>query len=264
MILSFDLDGVIVRGSKLIEHAAAAVGRARRLGYPVYFGTNNTHYGAEDIAGRLSEMGISARPEQVVCAADATAWVLRELDPPASRALVLGTEHLAEEIRQAGIDTVRYLDDGPVDVVVASLDLDLSFRSLSHAHWALRHGGARLVVPSHDRNFPWSSGSLPGGGALAMALSYSAEVEPITVGKPATRMFDEILARENADPDQFVLVGDNLETDIAAAKALGARSVLVFTGVSDRDDLADTPPAERPDFAIDDLSQFPWDELGPS
>ncbi|MXY13278.1 MAG: hypothetical protein F4Y46_04535 [Chloroflexi bacterium] len=171
VILSFDLDGVIYRGSNLIEHAAAAVNQARRHGYPVYFGTNNTHYGAEAIAARLSDLGISARPENVVCAADATAWVLAELDPPARRALVMGTEHLAEEIEKAGIETVRYLDDGSVDVVVASLDLDLSFRVLSHAHWALRHAGARLVVPSHDRNFPWSSGSQPGGGPFAPAQS---------------------------------------------------------------------------------------------
>lgn len=264
VILSFDLDGVIYRGSNLIEHAAAAVNQARRLGYPVYFGTNNTHYGAEAIAARLSDLGISARPEHVVCAADATAWVLAELDPPARRALVMGTEHLAEEIERAGIETVRFLDDGSVDVVVASLDLDLSFRVLSHAHWALRHAGARLVVPSHDRNFPWSSGSLPGGGALATALSYSAEVDPIMVGKPATRMFDEILKRENARPRDLVLVGDNLETDIGAAKALGARSVLVYTGVSDRADLARTAPAARPDFAIPDLSRFPWEELAGS
>ena len=264
MILSFDLDGVIYRGSNLIEHAAAAVGRARREGYPVYFGTNNTHYGADAIAGRLSDLGIAARPEHVVCAADATAWVMAELDPPVRRALVLGTEHLADEIRRVGIETVRYLDDGSVDAVVASLDLDLSFRALSHAHWALRHAGARLVVPSHDRNFPWSSGSLPGGGALAVALSYSAEVEPIMVGKPAPRMFDEILRRENALPRDLVLVGDNLETDIGAAKALGARSVLVFTGVSDRQDLERTAAADRPDFAIGDLSQFPWDALAAS
>ncbi len=261
MILSFDLDGVIYRGSNLIEHAAAAVNRARQLRIPVYFGTNNTHYGAEAIASRLSGLGISAGPEHVVCAADATAWVLAELDPPAQRALVLGTEHLAREIERAGIATVRYLDGDSVDVVVASLDLDLSFRSLSHAHWALRHGGARLVAPSHDRNFPWSSGSLPGGGALASALAYSAGVESIMVGKPATRMFDEILKRENAHASDLVLVGDNIETDIGAAKALGARSVLVFTGVSTAEDLERAAAADRPDYAIADLSQFPWEQL---
>ena len=261
MVISFDLDGVIYRGSNLIEHAAAAVNRARQLSIPVYFGTNNTHYGAAAIAGRLSDLGITATPENVVCAADATAWVMAELDPPVRRALVMGTQYLAGEIERAGIATVRYLDEGEIDAVVASLDLDLSFRSLSHAHWALRHGGARLVVPSHDRDFPWSSGSLPGGGALASALAYSAEVEPILVGKPATRMFDEILRRENARPAELVLVGDNIETDIGAAKALGARSVLVFTGVSAPADVERTAAADRPDYAIADLSHFPWEQL---
>ena len=59
-------------------------------------------------------------------------------------------------------------------------------------------------------------------------------------------------------------MGDNLETDIGAAKALGARSVLVFTGVSDRADLERTAPADRPDFAIPDLARFPWEELAGS
>ena len=70
-------------------------------------------------------------------------------------------------------------------------------------------------------------------------------------------MFTEILKRENARPGELVLVGDNLETDIGAAKALGARSVLVFTGVSDRADLERTAPADRPDYAIPDLRGFP-------
>ena len=259
-IISFDLDGVIYRGTSLIDYASEAVARASQNGLAVYFGTNNTHYGAAAIARRLEGMGIPARPEQIVCAADATAWVLAELDPPCRRALVMGTEYLSDQIERAGIATTRSLDSGEVDAVVASLDADLSFRALSHAHWALRHGGARLIIPSNDREFPWSSGSLPGGGALASALTFSSGAEAIVVGKPSPRMFDQILTREAAAPADLILVGDNLETDIGAAKALGARSVLVLTGVATRAD-AEAAGSAAPDWIIDDLSQLPWEEF---
>jgi ribonucleotide monophosphatase NagD (HAD superfamily) len=48
------------------------------------------------------------------------------------------------------------------------------------------------------------------------------------------------------------VIGDRLETDIAAAAGLGWDSLLVLTGISTRDDIAGSPIA--PTFVADDLS----------
>ncbi len=259
LIISFDLDGVIYRGTELLPHAGAAGERARRSGYAVYYGTNNTYHGVEEIAQTLTRLGIETAAEQVVSAASATAWVLKELDPPCRRALVTGTKELQAELERSGIATVRSLDEGPIDAVVASLSEGFDFDTLCQAHVALYHDGARLIVPSNDKRFPWQTGTMPGDGALAAALEYSAATEMVVVGKPGRRMFDEIINRENAVPDDLVIIGDNLETDIGAAHNVGARSVLVLTGISSRAEALAAPAHQRPTWIAADLSQLPWD-----
>ncbi len=46
--------------------------------------------------------------------------------------------------------------------------------------------------------------------------------------------------------EDAVVIGDGLATDIAAAHAVGARSVLVLTGVSTAEQAAALPPGRRP------------------
>jgi ribonucleotide monophosphatase NagD (HAD superfamily) len=52
------------------------------------------------------------------------------------------------------------------------------------------------------------------------------------------------------------MVGDGLGTDIAAARAAGARSVLMLTGVTTRAEVAALPPAERPTAVAADAAEL--------
>jgi ribonucleotide monophosphatase NagD (HAD superfamily) len=57
-----------------------------------------------------------------------------------------------------------------------------------------------------------------------------------------------ILARLGVAPQQSVIVGDRLLTDIAMADELGMSSVLVLSGVTSLEDLAQSDV--RPDFVV--------------
>ncbi len=51
-----------------------------------------------------------------------------------------------------------------------------------------------------------------------------------------------------------IMIGDGLRTDIAAAHAVGARSVLMLTGVTKRGQLDGLPASERPDEVAADAA----------
>jgi ribonucleotide monophosphatase NagD (HAD superfamily) len=51
------------------------------------------------------------------------------------------------------------------------------------------------------------------------------------------------------DPKDAIVIGDGIGTDLAAANAVGARTILMLTGVSTRAD-ADALPAGLRPFAI--------------
>ena len=48
------------------------------------------------------------------------------------------------------------------------------------------------------------------------------------------------------DASGAIMIGDGLGTDVAAARAVGARSVLMLTGVTTRETVDAVPPDERP------------------
>jgi glycerol-1-phosphatase len=52
------------------------------------------------------------------------------------------------------------------------------------------------------------------------------------------------------------MIGDNLVTDIAAAAAIGARSILMLTGVTDRSELDAAPPDRRPTAVAADAREL--------
>jgi len=67
---------------------------------------------------------------------------------------------------------------------------------------------------------------------MLAAISSASGVEPIVIGKPAPLLFEMAAKRMGLNPEQILVVGDRLETDIAGAQEFGARTALVLSGVS--------------------------------
>ena len=76
---------------------------------------------------------------------------------------------------------------------------------------------------------------------------------PVYTGKPERFFFEELCRRLGVAPSRCVLVGDNLESDIAGARGVGMRGVLVLTGVASRDDVSRAPADLRPDWVVSGL-----------
>jgi 4-nitrophenyl phosphatase len=113
--------------------------------------------------------------------------------------------------------------------------------------------GARLVGICADRVYPSPRGMEFGVGAFAAMFAYAANVRPVFCGKPEPLFFQELCRRLKVDPRRCVLVGDNLESDIAGGKGVGTATVLILGGVSTQEDVERLPQAQRPDAIIRDL-----------
>ena len=87
------------------------------------------------------------------------------------------------------------------------------------------------------------------------ALEYAAGVEAEVVGKPSRAYFEAALAEVGARPGEAVMVGDDVETDVQAAMALGLRGVLVRTGKFREESLAAAAP--QPDAVLDSVRDLP-------
>jgi ribonucleotide monophosphatase NagD (HAD superfamily) len=79
-------------------------------------------------------------------------------------------------------------------------------------------------------------------------------VQPVIVGKPERAMFDEARRRMKAPIEGTVVLGDRLTTDIAGGKAADLVTIMVLTGISQREDLEGSPI--QPDFIFEDIEEL--------
>jgi ribonucleotide monophosphatase NagD (HAD superfamily) len=62
------------------------------------------------------------------------------------------------------------------------------------------------------------------------------------------------MEKAGASPEETVLVGDRIYTDIACGRRAGIASILVFSGETTREILLESDI--RPDIAIEDVSEI--------
>jgi ribonucleotide monophosphatase NagD (HAD superfamily) len=89
-------------------------------------------------------------------------------------------------------------------------------------------------------------------GAIEGCTGHKVE---LVAGKPSPLIIEAGLARMGGlPPQECLVVGDRLETDIVMAQRAGAHSALVLTGVTRREALADA--LVRPDYVLDSVAQL--------
>lgn len=234
----FDLDGTLYRGSEAIPDAAETLGTLREGGAAIRFLTNNSGATPAGIAQKLGGMGIQATPGEVVTSGMAAAAYL------ASRAwyelFVIGEPGLVEVLRERGFSVVNAdpegrvfaLEPAPCQAVVSGICRSFTYDLLSSGLQAIL-AGAAFVATNPDATYPMEGGRLePGAGSLVAALRSCSGVKPYVAGKPSPDMVRLALADCGVPAEEALLVGDRVDTDIAAADAAGCRAALVLTGVT--------------------------------
>lgn len=242
-LVMFDLDGVIYVGDAAIDGVADRIDRVRKSGPHVAFVTNNAARTPDQVAEKLSGMGVEASGHDVVTSAQAAARLLAETHGSGAKILVLGGEGLRAALVEAGLEPV----DEPkgAKAVVSGYGPDVRWRDIMRVSTLVRDG-LPYVASNTDMTIPTPYGLAPGHGVLVQTISGFAGVRPTVAGKPEKPLMEETVRRVGGE--RPLMVGDRLDTDIAGAHAIDVPSLLVLTGVSWLEDLAEAPSELRPSY----------------
>ncbi len=247
----FDLDGVIWRSHDVVPGAVATLDHLADRGISVAFATNHTVHTAPQVAAKFTRLGFSVASSAIVTAGDAVVSLLKARG--SERVHLVGEGGIIEQITDAGITLTH---DNPDHVVVA-FDRTCTYETLRAATRAVI-AGASLVVSGADRRIPTAAGFEMGMGALGSAVAYAAGVEPLYAGKPHSPIIELALERLGTPAAATLIVGDTLETDIAAAAFNGlAGSVVVLTGNTDADAAATARGEQAPSHVIPSVASLP-------
>ncbi len=247
----FDLDGTIYLGESLLPTVGDTINRLRRLGKRTVFLSNNPTHFRQDQAAKLTRLGLSTPPEDVINSSIVMVDFLRR-HMPSARLFVIGEEPLQTELRQAGFE----LSDDPdrIEAVIASFDRTFVYRKLQIAFDAIR-AGARFFATNADRYCPVPGGGQPDAAAIIAAVEActNTKIEAV-VGKPSHYMAEAILGLLDLPPDRAIMTGDRLETDVQMGLNAGMAAALALTGATREADLAAS--AIRPTYVLHQLADL--------
>jgi HAD superfamily hydrolase (TIGR01458 family) len=243
----FDLDGTVYQEGRPIPGAAGALEALRRAGVPFRFTTNTTRRPRAALAERLRWMGIEALPGEILSAPAAAADWLRAQGT--RRVQLLVAPETWEEF--AGLEVV---DRDPEIVVVGDLGEDWTFPLLDQAFRNLMDG-AELLALQRNRYWRTDKGLSLDGGPFVAALENASGKTATLVGKPSPAFF-AAAARELGLPhDRIAVVGDDLESDVAGARAAGMIGVAVRSGKYRPQD--EEQAREAADAVLDSIADVP-------
>ncbi len=246
----FDMDGTIYLGSKVFDFAVSFINRLRSNGKRVLFFTNNASHSAPFYMNKLSAMGFSPKPDEIMTSGDVTKVFLKRMRKGKSVYLV-GTDELVEDFYNSGVRL--FSGDVPnVDIVVTSFDTELTYEKLSNACRFIRNG-AEYVSTHPDLNCPTEDGFIPDSGAIAAFVTASTGKTPTYFGKPYAETLDMICEASGISKEKMCIFGDRLYTDIALGSKNGVTSVLVLTGETKEDDLECS--SVKPAFVFSSLAE---------
>jgi 4-nitrophenyl phosphatase len=249
-----DMDGVLYVGNQPMPCLREFFAFLRQRPIPFILATNNSIRTPEEYVEKLAEMGVTVSTDEILVSGQATARFLAGEYPRGTRVHVFGMPAL----RKAMTDEGFILADEDVQLVVASMDREVTFEKLKRATLLIR-GGARFIATNLDPTNPSEEGMLPGTGAMIVALETASGVKATPIGKPEPVMYQLAMNQMGAVPETTAALGDRADTDILGGNRAGLVTICVLSGSSNRVE-AETYEA---DLIFDDIAHLleTWRQL---
>jgi NagD protein len=243
-----DMDGVIYKGNETIPGAVEFVQHLYENNLPFLFLTNNSQRTNRDIIAKLNKMGIEVGEQNVYTSAQATAQFL-SWQKPRGTAFVIGEGGLLNALHQYDYAVV----DTDPDYVVVGEGRAFTLEMVEAAVRMIMRG-AKLIATNLDPSCPTPTGVRPGCGAIVKMIETATGMKAFSVGKPSPVMFRYARKQLELRTAETTIIGDTMETDILGGVQMGYRTVLVLTGGTRKEDLAQF--AYQPHVVVDSIANL--------
>jgi HAD superfamily hydrolase (TIGR01450 family) len=213
--------------------------------------TNTSLMSRAAMSAWAARAGLSLPPERILSALSLSAAYTRRRHPGGAL-FVLASEDARSEF--VGQHLLSEADAGrpgasAAAVVIGDSPEAATYENLNHAFRLVR-AGAELV--GMHRN-PWwltPSGPTLDSGAFVAGLEFASGRRATIIGKPSPAFFREAAAEliaelPGATRADLAMVGDDILTDVVAARRLGLRGIFVRSGKHGEADLAAAAARKR-------------------
>ncbi len=243
-----DMDGTIYHGGTLYPTTMPFLDFLKSRNIPYAFCSNNSSYSKDEYVARLAKYGIETSKENFYTSVDFLVDTLRAEHPEWKRLYLLGVPAMKAEMEEAGYEIV---DENP-EAVIVSFDKTLVYKRLCEASWFIYNG-----VPgfsTHPDVFcPTDQPTrLVDCGAISRCVELATGKTLRQLGKPDAGFLQRAAARFGVKPENALMCGDRLATDIAAGVNAGTLTCRIVGPGADLSSKADVTPT----FTCDNLGEL--------
>ena len=246
-----DMDGTLYLDNRLFDKVPEFLSLIRRRGGRYLFLTNNSSRGVGGYREKLGRRGIATEPSDYMTSADAAEHTLLT-EFAGRKCYVSGTASLKRQLKEAGVDVTDVLSDD-IDLLLSGFDTELTFQKLEDSCILLNRGVTWLAT-NPDWVCPTWYGSVPDCGSVCEMLRRATGKTPRFLGKPQPEMVRLALERTGFAPQQAVVIGDRLYTDVACGINAGIDSIFVLSGEGVMGDMAKY--RLNPTWVYEDIAQI--------
>ncbi|HIZ64363.1 MAG TPA: HAD-IIA family hydrolase [Candidatus Blautia pullicola] len=246
-----DMDGTIYNENQIFDGTLEFLEEIKRRGGEYIFITNNSSKSVEDYVKKVRDMGIQADVENFYTSSQATAMYLQE-NYPGQVVYCMGTRSLVEELRGEGIEVVTE-PDHRATVVLIGFDTENTSEKIRNTCIMLGRDVAYLAT-NPDLVCPVSFGYIPDCGSMSIMLKNATGKEPFFIGKPEPIMVNCVLKKQNRRPEEAVIVGDRLYTDIKTGVNAKVDTICVLSGEATMEDIREGEV--KPDYIFQSVKEI--------
>ncbi len=238
----FDIGGVLHVGNIPIEGAKETLKKIKKH-FKVRFLTNTTRKTPKMVLDNLLNMGFEVEESELFTALQATKEYIKKENASAYCILTDAAKEYFKELESSC----------PNFVVVGDAYTNFTYENLNKAFRYLLDG-AKLIAAAKNRYFKDKDNKLSlDAGGFIVALEYAAQCKAKIIGKPSREFFLMAVKSMQLKPNEVLMVGDDIESDILGAKQAGLKAALVQTGKFSKSDLE---KGIKPDFIIEDINEL--------
>ena len=249
----FDIDGTIAIGDTLYAGSRELLKHIAAIGGKAYYITNNsTRSGADYVKKFLDAFGLETTEDQFITSGYMTICFLKEHYAD-KKIFVLGTASFVEELRRNGLLVTEICEKG-IDCALVAYDSELNYKKLIQISQVLLTMDVPFYGTNPDLRCPTDFGFIPDCGAICDMVTATTDKVPIYLVKPNGEVVTRCLELSGFTPEETLVVGDRLYTDIACGINGGVDTCVVFTGEARPSDLVST--SYQPTYAFTSIAEL--------
>lgn len=249
----FDIDGCLAVGDTLFDGSRRLLSLIDDMGGASYFITNNSTKSECDYVKKFRTcFGLETTEDQFVTSGFMASRFLKE-NYTNRKIFVLGTRSFMTNLRRSGLDVTETAQED-ISCVLAAYDSELTYEKLVQACRVLTRPDIPFYATNPDLCCPADFGFIPDCGAICDMLSASTGKKPVYLGKPSREVVDLCVRASGFTPEQTLVVGDRLYTDILCGINAGVDTCVLYTGEATPEDVARSD--YKPTFEFDNVQKL--------